>query len=40
VDSLFEDAAAGEQCRRYFQRRHSSAQVLARYARLLDALAA
>jgi glycosyltransferase involved in cell wall biosynthesis len=40
VEQLWHDRAAGERCREHFERNHSSAQVLARYARLFERLAA
>jgi glycosyltransferase involved in cell wall biosynthesis len=40
VESLYGHPAAGERCRRYFERTHSSSEVLARYARLFEQLAA
>jgi glycosyltransferase involved in cell wall biosynthesis len=39
VESVFDDPAAGEACRRHFERTHSSEQVLARYGRLFEELA-
>jgi glycosyltransferase involved in cell wall biosynthesis len=40
VERLWDDRAAGERCREHFERTHSSAQALERYARLFEGLAA
>ena len=34
IESVFEDELRGEACRKYFERTHSSAEVLERYARV------
>jgi glycosyltransferase involved in cell wall biosynthesis len=39
VHSLFENPAAGQACKAYFQRTHSSSSVLARYNELFESLA-
>jgi glycosyltransferase involved in cell wall biosynthesis len=36
VEAVFEDELRGEACRKYFERTHSSAEVLERYARVFD----
>jgi glycosyltransferase involved in cell wall biosynthesis len=40
VEFLFQNPRMGASCREYFERTHSRAQVLSRYARLFDELAA
>lgn len=40
VEKIFKDPAAGEACRRYFERNHSSAEVLERYQRLFEEITA
>ncbi len=38
IEKLWHDRLAGERCRDYFERHHSSAKVFARYVRLFDSL--
>jgi len=38
IEKLWHDRLAGERCRDYFERHHSSAEVLARYTRLFESL--
>ena len=40
IELLFEDPEAGKRCKDYFERTHSSARVLGRYAGLFDRVAA
>jgi glycosyltransferase involved in cell wall biosynthesis len=39
IEEAFNDQQLGERCREYFQRTHSSAEVLSRYEQLFEAIA-